>query len=250
MLCTLPGLVHSPLHRRRIWRRLAASMRSAGCAHYLCGCGRIDYLEAEGYSCPQESEEYFLLRANEASLLLLDRLRLPPDQISVLLNSDDVGVREELLLTAFSRRSAWLLLRANDAQAAASLAEDFYYEQGIALVADAQLSIPSPCFIYSAGAHAWLGQSGAALRRVTVMYYPRPRLWSARPICRRFRCAPSLLAGEVAACELLDRQFCRHALSGDRQPPSAHPANYGFYASRPSGVRRAGISAQSANRIV
>lgn len=170
MLCTLPGLVHSPLHRRRIWRRLAASMRSADCAHYLCGCGRIDYLEAEGYSCPQESEEYFLLRANEASLLLLDRLRLPPDQISVLLNSDDVGVREELLLTAFSRRSAWLLLRANDAQAAASLAEDFYYEQGIALVADAQLSIPSPCFIYSAGAHAWLGQSGAALRRDTVMY--------------------------------------------------------------------------------
>ena len=58
----------------------------------------------------------------------------------------------------------------NDAQAAASLAEDFYYEQGIALVADAQLSIPSPCFIYSAGAHAWLGQSGAALRRDTVMY--------------------------------------------------------------------------------
>ena len=170
MLCTLPVLVHSPLHRRRLWRRLAAAMRGAGCMYYIAETGRSEFLEAEGFCAAQESEEYFSLRANEAALLLLDRLRLQPDRISVLLNSDQAAVREDLLLTAFSRRSAQLLLRADDAQAAASLAEDFYYEQGIPLVSGPQLGLPSPCFVYSVGAHAWLRQSGAALRRDTVVY--------------------------------------------------------------------------------
>ena len=145
-------------------------MRGAGCMYYIAETGRSEFLEAEGFCAAQESEEYFSLRANEAALLLLDRLRLPPDRISVLLNSDQAAVREDLLLTAFSRRSAQLLLRADDAQAAASLAEDFYYEQGIPLVSGPQLGLPSPCFVYSVGAHAWLRQSGAALRRDTVVY--------------------------------------------------------------------------------
>lgn len=170
MLCVLPPLVYSRLSGRGVRRRAIRTLRREGCTHYLSPGGRIDFLEAAGLIRPPESEEYFRMRADEACMALFRRLALPADKICVLINSSCAGIQENRLLAGFSDKSASLFLRADDGDAAAELADDFYYERGISLIAGKSMDVPSPCFIYSLGAHGWLRRSGALRRPDTVAY--------------------------------------------------------------------------------